>query len=113
MAKYLLRDTSIHLESGNGIHINPKIHDDELFEYEIVDRLDYIDNLIAWIAGSTKPEYENDKLLMKADLKMLMNLEDDHVFSSIFTNDFIGKDDDKFDETCEALIELSKKLDDE
>ena len=113
MAKYILKDNSIQLESCNRIDIHYKIHDEELFEYEIVNREDYIDNLITWIAESTDPKFANDKLLMKADLKMLMNLEDDHVFSSISTNDFIGKDDDKFDETCEALIELSKKLDDE
>ena len=56
--------------------------------YNVVDRESEIDNLIMWI-GECGRERENDKFLMKEDLKMLMSWDCEFVYSSEDTNDYI------------------------
>ena len=55
-------------------------------DYKIVDRESEIDNLIRWISETKS---DNDKELMKDDLKMLMSLTCKNVYSSESTNDYI------------------------
>lgn len=89
----------------NGISINEKIFNQELHDYKAIEREDQIDHLIDWI-GEAKG---NDKELMKDDLKYLIGLSDEYLFSSISTNDFIAKSDDekKFNEICEEILKLN------
>jgi hypothetical protein len=47
---------------------------------------------------------------MKDDLKYLMNIEDDYIFSSISTNKYIVKGDNDFIETCEEMLEINRTL---
>ena len=54
--------------------------------YNIIDRESEIDNLIMWIGQSSS---ENDKTLMKEDLKMLMAWTCENIYSSESTNDYI------------------------
>ena len=91
----------------NDIVINEKIFNEELFEYRIVDREDLIDNLIDWIS-----EAPRDKEIMKEDLRYLMDLKDDFIFSSISTNEYIARSDneDEFDDLCSELLELNKEV---
>lgn len=90
----------------NGIQINDKIIDDDLFEYKIIHRKSFIDELIGWIGEATK-----DKQAMKDDLEYLLRLDDEYIFSSISTNEYISKSDgDIFNETCEELLELNESL---
>ena len=46
------------------VKINDKIKDEDLFEYYIIDREDFIDTLFDWISEAK----ESDKFLMKQDL---------------------------------------------
>ena len=94
------------LNEKENILIKEKIFDECLFEYIIVDREDLIQDLIQWISESS-----NQKELMMEDLKMLLTWEDDYIFSSINTNEFIRQQDSKFDELCKELIELNKTID--
>lgn len=98
--KYYINDTII----------NNKIFDEEMFDYVIKEREEIIDNLIGWISEITS---ESDKTLMKDDLKYLMSLKDEFIFSSISTNDYVAKSDNEpeFDEICEQLLELNAELD--
>ena len=66
----------------NDIEINESIFDDEKVEYFIKEREDFIDTLIDWI-GDCGRDRENDKNLMKEDLKMLINRKEKFLFSSI------------------------------
>jgi len=91
--------------SINGIKIKERIFQEELFEYKIIDRKEFIDELIRWI-GEAK---STDKVLMKQDLELLMNTTDDFMFSSISTNEYVGKEDSNFDELCEELLKLNKE----
>lgn len=85
----------------NNIKIHESIFENEEFEYQIVHRESFIDELIRWISEAFK-----DKELMKQDLKMLMSKNDEYMFSSISTNDYILSDDERFDETCLELLKL-------
>lgn len=89
--------------------INSDIFQNELFDYSIVDRSDLIDNLIMWIS-ECGIDRNHDKELMKTDLKYLMDVKDDYIFSAFSTNEYIVSDDDNFEETCRELIALNKKL---
>jgi hypothetical protein len=89
--------------------INNKIIDEKVFEEELVDyrfevREDTIDNLIMWI---NEARSENDKILMKEDLKQLMNLDEKYVLSSISTNEYLSQAEDaeKFREVCLEILE--------
>jgi hypothetical protein len=97
---YVLSEDAI-----NGIDINDVIRDDQIFEWEIVDREEYIDKLFGWIAEART---HSDKILMKDDLQMLSELSDEYVFSSMSTNDFIYLGHSDFNETCENLLKLNE-----
>ena len=89
----------------NGIEINEEIFQDEAFEYTIRDREEFIDELIQWISEATG----HNKVLMIEDLKELINLDDEFIFSSISTNYYIYKEKvEEFNETCQELLDLSK-----
>ncbi len=97
---------------GNDIYIgdtliNEKIFNDEMVNYRVRDRDDFINELIDWIGEAT-----TDKEIMKSDLKMLMDLEDDYIFSSISTNEYFcrSEDEEEFINICKEILELNKKL---
>ena len=101
---YILDEDSI-----NGITIKESIFDDEKFEYKIIDRQDFIPELIRWISECTE-DRESSKILMMNDLKLLLNITDDYIFSSISTNKYIYSDCEKFDTTCKELLELNETI---
>ena len=92
----------------NGIQIQEKIFDQELFGYRIRDRKDFIDELTRWI-GECGFDRQSDKALMQADLEMLLEVEADYMFESISTNEYIYEGCYNFDDTCKELLELNKK----
>jgi len=47
---------------------------------------------------------------MKQDLKMLMQVEDEYILSSISTNNYLYKGCSEFENTCKELLELNKSL---
>lgn len=99
--KYILSDDAI-----NDIKINEKIREEELFGYNIIHRESFIEELIRWIGEATQ-----DKQAMVDDLKYLLRLDDEYIFSSISTNEYISQSDgDIFNETCEELLELNNSL---
>jgi len=100
-SKFKLTENAI-----NGIILNERIEDEQLYEYEIRHRESFIDDLIMWISEARS----NDKILMKADLKMLMNVKDEYILSSISTNNYIYNGCKDFESTCIELLELNKTL---
>ena len=59
--------------------------------YRIENRENFIDTLYDWIAEAQG----NDKQLMKDDLDYLKSLDDEYIFSSYSTNEYIAVSDDK------------------
>jgi hypothetical protein len=94
---------SLGEDSVDGIKINQEIFDEQEFEYSIVDRSEFLDTLIGWIGEATQC-----KELMKQDLFMLQEWDDDYIFSSISTNEYIRQGDSNFDELCEELLTLNE-----
>ena len=100
--KYILSENAI-----NGITINEKIRNEDLFEYYIIGRKEFIYDLIGWIAEADG----NNLILMREDLEMLMDVKDDYILSSISTNKYLYSGCSEFNETCKELLELnSSKL---
>jgi hypothetical protein len=97
---YILTENAI-----NGITLNEKIRDEEMHEYYIQDREDFIDSLIMWISEATQ-----DKALMKEDLKMLMSVEDDYILSSNSTNSYLYEGCSEFEDTCKELLKINEEL---
>ena len=85
--------------------INERIFQEEKHEYTAIEKEDQINHLISWISEAKG----NDKELMIDDLKYLINLKDEYLFSSISTNDFIAKSDDEenFNRICKELLKLN------
>lgn len=91
----------------DGIEINDTIFQEELVDWNVCDLEDFIENLICWISEATK-----DKILMKNDLKYLITLNDDYIFSSVSTNDYIAQSDnlDEYNLICDEILALNKTL---
>ena len=91
------------------VPIDDKIFQEDKVNYIPVDREEQIDDLIMFIAETRfNIERQSDVSLMKEDLKYLMNIDDEVVFSSILTNEYIAqsKSPDKFKEIClDILVE--------
>lgn len=104
--KYILKEDGIQIMRSHFVKINEIIFREELFEYQIIDRENFIDELYRWIAECKT----SDKQLMKDDLQMLLTVKDDYIFSSGNTNDYIYNGCSNFNETCENLIKLSEEI---
>ena len=92
-------------EVGDNFYINKtkiptKIFDEELVNYRIEDRESIIDNLIMWISECRS----SDKQLMKDDLKLLINLDDEFILSSIRTNHYLYGNSEEFNNQCEEIL---------
>lgn len=103
----LTSEDTIHVVGSGGVKLSEKIRQQDLHEYSIVHRKSFIDELTRWI---TEARNSSDKILMQEDLKMLMDVKDDYIFSSNSTNSYITKSDSEFEKTCKELIELNKTL---
>jgi hypothetical protein len=104
--KYQLREGGIYVVGSHKVTLNEKIQQEELHEYSIIDRKDFIDELIRWISEARS----TDKEMMKEDLFMLEAWDDDYILSSNSTNSYIRQGDSDFDKTCEELIEINEGL---
>lgn len=72
-------------------------------EWEIRELDDLIDNLIDWIS-----EFKSfsDKVMIKEDLKYLIKFDDEYIFSSTTTNEYVIKSDNEtdFNNLCKDFI---------
>jgi len=103
--EYLLREGGIYIIGSHFEPIDERISEEELHEYSIIHRESFLDELIRWIS-----EANSDKQMMKDDLMMLSEWDDDYIFSSNSTNSYIGKNCSEFNSTCKELIELNKTI---
>lgn len=89
----------------NGIEIPNEIFEKEKTDFIIIDRENFIDDLINWIS-----ECKNkDRELMKSDLKDLIKIDDKFILSSITTNHYLHSNSEDFNNKCEDILNLSKK----
>ena len=91
----------------NEILINDEVFQEEKCDYTLRERKEQIDSLIDWISETDR---QSDLILMKEDLKYLINCKDEYIFSSISTNEYILKEDNlkRFNKICKEILELHK-----
>ena len=98
----------------NGKKIDEILMTEELVNYQYIHREDFTDDLMNWISeAGYQPERANDKKEMKEDLKYLMKLEDEYIFKSVRTNEYIAFSDNpkRFNEIIEELLDAQKVID--
>ncbi len=86
--------------SINGTEIPNEIFDEEKVDYRIEEREALIETLFDWIGDARG----NDRRLMQDDLKMLMNIDDKYILSSISTNDYLFGNTEQFNLECENIL---------
>jgi len=105
-----IRENGVYI---NKILINEKIFQKEMVNYSPREREEQIKDLYMWIGEAINDEKRSsDVYMMKEDLRYLESLENEFIFSSISTNEFICKSDnlEEFNEICKEILELNKKL---
>jgi len=97
-AKYIITRSENHYYI-NKIKIPNKVFREEMVNYQIEDRECLLDNLFMWIT-----EARTDKQLMKDDVKLLINLDDEYILSSMSTNHYLYGNSDEFNQRCEEIL---------
>lgn len=102
---YIITDNNGYEINGN--KLNEEMFQEELIGYQIRDRKAFTDNLTNWIS-----EAKENKELMESDLKYLMELEDEFILSSIYTNEYIccSDSEEEFNNIIQEMLELNKTL---
>ena len=92
----------------DGIDISSEIFDEEMVDYKLVEREAFISELFTWIGEAR----ESDRSLMINDLYYLRGLNDQFVFSSISTNEYVSPEEDteEFNRICLEILELNSNL---
>lgn len=86
----------------NGIEIPNEIFEQEKTDFKIVDRENFIDDLINWISECKN----SDRDLMKSDLKDLIKIDDEFILSSIDTNYYLHSNSEEFNNKCKEILNL-------
>lgn len=98
----------------NDTLINDAIFNQEIVDFKFVDRQEEIDSIINLISETQKncPSKEKDIELMKEDLFMLAQWNDDIILSSISTNKYLSPilDAEEFNSFCEKVLTLNKTI---
>ena len=102
--EYLLTEGAI-----NAIKLDPRIKNEEMHEYSVVDRESIIDDIIGWIAEGLRAN-SPDVPIMKDDLKMLMGWNDVYVLSSNSTNSYLVAGHIGYDTACEEILQINEEL---
>ncbi len=108
--KVEMKDGTLFIDD---VEINEEVYQKELSEYWIVDREDQIEQLKIWIREAIQNrDRRGDLYLMEEDLDYLKDLNDELIFSSYSTNDYIAKSDnpERWNEICEDILEKNSEV---
>jgi hypothetical protein len=100
--------------SINDIIINEKIFEDELSQYELVNRKSRISDLNMYISEARNdPQGQKNKTLMNISLDFLLSIDDDFVFESIRNgNDMVAVsvNTKRFNEICNDILIINTEF---
>jgi hypothetical protein len=103
----------LRVMSGFNVTIGEQEIDDEVFEKQLVDyvyedRADLLEN----IRNMRCEASDADKNLMDEDIQYLLTLNDNYVFSSASTNEYISpiEDTERFNEICADILDANETL---
>ena len=87
--------------------INEDVFYNEMVMYRLEERSEIISNLISWIAEGAKQAEA-----MQEDMEMLMQWDDEYIWSSIETNEYVSptQDPSRFNEICEEVLKANESL---
>lgn len=101
-----------HNVSINGQSIDDKVFDEEMVGYTYVDRVDLIEDIQRWLCEARHAGRTSDAVLMDQDIDYLKTLNDNYIFNSQSTNEYVAISDNpqRFYEICEEIIEADVEL---
>lgn len=101
---------------GWNVIIDDQVIDDQVFneekvDYVYTDRADLIVDIQRWLVEARQAGRDSDASLMDEDIDYLKTLNDNYIFSSISTNEYIALSNNprRFNEICEEIIEANKE----
>ncbi len=80
----------------------------EKIKYKLIDREEFINDLIGWISEASRPGDNRNGDPMREDLKYLISLPDKIIFSNLSTNEYIAESENE--EYFNILIKEYNKL---
>jgi len=101
------------LASGLNVTVDDVEIDDDVFNKEMVDyKYEKREKLIERIREMWCEASESDKMLMDEDVDSLKGLDDEYVFSSISTNEYISPTENTqaFNDICIDMLEANKNV---
>lgn len=108
----------VYIDDRNNVTIEDSEIDEEIFDDQKVNYIlrtteELIDNLYDYIGEANRVNRDSDRTLMIKDVRYLHTLEDEFVFSSVETNEYIAASDnpERFVEICKEIIDAQKALD--
>jgi len=98
----------------NDIVIDERIKDDELHEYSIVDREDFLDNLLDMMAGCGHDSRgQMNRNMMKEDYRMISKWDHEYILTSNSSNSYSKEGDSDFEEICAEILKINARLENE
>ncbi|WP_425263541.1 hypothetical protein [Vibrio owensii] len=97
----------------DGIEINDEVFDQEMVDWKLASREDFISDLRVWIGEAARnPDRQSDYNLMIEDLEILTKWDDEYIWSSIDTNAYLSpqKDTKEFNEVCREVLKAHSEL---
>lgn len=87
--------------------IKNEVFQEEKVNWKLIDLDEFIDDLLDWIGEQDRNS--SDRTLMKQDLFMLNEWEDQFIWSSIETNDYVSPTlhPERFNEICKQVLEAN------
>lgn len=95
----------------NGEKIDDKIFDEEMVDYVWTERVDLICDIQSWLCEARQAGRTSDTYLMDQDIDYLKTLNDNYVFRSMRTNEYVAYSDNpkRFREICQDILDTNKK----
>ena len=108
-------DTKIN--NRNKVVVDCVVIDDSVFEdtsvgWKLIWLEDYIDDLISWTGEIKRNSNSQHRANMKQNLKLLMTWDDQYIWSSISTNDFVSPshNQEKFNKICQEVLDANRAV---
>lgn len=97
----------------DGVQIHEDVFGEEMVEWKLTYREDLITDLRTWIGEAARnPDRTSDYNLMIEDLEMLSKWEDEYIWSSISTNEYLSPslNTEEFNEVCREVLKAHNEL---
>ena len=93
----------------DGVVIDDRVLEDTSVGWKLIWLEDYIDDLICWTGEIKRNSNSQHRANIKQDLKLLMTWDDEYLWSSISTNNFVSPslNKEKFNKICKEVLDAN------